>query len=73
MVISTEEVPMNGRPEYPEFSSIRSHVQRADAMRSFEIGYALADALLDAGDFLRRAVSALASMARALGARVARR
>jgi hypothetical protein len=42
-------------------------------MRSFEIGYALADALLDAGDFLRRAVSALASMARALGARVARR
>jgi hypothetical protein len=48
---------MNRKPEYPEFSSIRSHVERADAMRSMEIGYALADALVDAGDFLGRAFS----------------
>jgi len=45
------------KPEYPEFSNIRSHVERADAMRSVEIGYALADALVDAGTFLGRAFS----------------
>jgi len=48
---------MDRIPHYPEFSSIRSHVDRAAADRGVEIGYALADALIDAGEYLRRAFS----------------
>ena len=48
---------MDRRPHYPEYSSIRSHLDRAEADRGVEIGYALADALIDAGDYLRRAFS----------------
>jgi hypothetical protein len=59
--------------EYPEFSNIRSHLARAEARRHLDIGYALADALLDAGEFLRRAVSGVLSSARAVTARFGRR
>lgn len=48
---------MDRRPDYPEFSSIRSHLERAEADRGVEIGYALADALIDAGEYLSRAFS----------------
>jgi hypothetical protein len=64
---------MSSRHDYPEYSNIRSHVERAEAQRQVEIGYALADALTDAGEFLARALSGIASIARAAAARLARR
>jgi hypothetical protein len=64
---------MLNKPEYPEFSNIRSHLQRVEAQRNFEIGYALADALVDAGDFLRRGLSALISPLQVIFSRRARR
>jgi hypothetical protein len=45
----------SGKPEYPEFSNIRSHLVRAEAKHGLEVGYALADALMDAGEYLGRA------------------
>jgi hypothetical protein len=56
-MVGTQETTMDRRPHYPEFSSIRSHLDRAEADRGVEIGYLLADALIDAGDALRRVVS----------------
>jgi hypothetical protein len=46
---------MDPRHDYPDFHRIRSHLERADAERGVEIGYALADAITDAGDCLGRA------------------
>jgi hypothetical protein len=53
---------MSSRHDYPEYSNIRSHVERAEAQRQVEIGYALADALIDAGDFLRRGMAGMLSV-----------
>jgi hypothetical protein len=64
---------MDSRYDYPQFSNIRSHIQRAEAQRHVEIGYALADALMDAGDFLRRAFSGAASIVRMAASRMAGR
>ena len=50
---------MNARPEYPDFSCIRSHIERAEAERSYEVGYAVADALIAAGGLLRRFAAAM--------------
>jgi hypothetical protein len=55
---------MGSKYDYPEFSNIRSHLQRAEAQRDLEYGYALADALIDAGDFLRRGVAGMLSIFR---------
>jgi hypothetical protein len=55
---------MSSRHDYPEYSNIRSHIERAEAQRQVEIGYALADALIDAGDFLRRGVASRLSLFR---------
>jgi hypothetical protein len=49
---------MSLKHEYPEFSSIRNHLERAEAQRSMQIGYAIADALLAIGTFARQWVSA---------------
>lgn len=49
--------------DYPEFSSIRSHLERAEAQRHYQLGYALADALIAAGHLLRRGLSAAAGAA----------
>jgi hypothetical protein len=46
---------MGYKHDYPEFSNIRSHLQRAEARRGLEVGYALADALIDAGEYMGRA------------------
>lgn len=64
---------MGSKHDYPEFSNIRSHLERVEAQRSVEIGYALADALADAGDFLGRAASGIASIARMAASRMAGR
>jgi hypothetical protein len=48
---------MSLRNDYPEFSNIRSHIEREDAQRSFAAGMVLAETLLLAGDMLRRAVA----------------
>jgi hypothetical protein len=57
---------MDKYPDYPEFSNIRSHLERAEARRHLEIGYALADALVDAGEFLGRAFKGVAQFIGAL-------
>jgi hypothetical protein len=62
---------MGSKHDYPEFSNIRSHVQRVEAQRDLEYGYALADALIDAGDFLRRGVAGMLSIFRLKGLRKA--
>jgi hypothetical protein len=49
--------------DYPEFSSIRSHLERVEAQRYYQYGYALADALIATGHFLRRGLSAAAGVA----------
>lgn len=56
---------MTRRLDYPEFNNIRSHIERADAQRSFATGVVLAEALLLAGDMLRRTASALLAPVRA--------
>jgi hypothetical protein len=49
--------------DYPDFSHIRSHIQRAEAQRHYQLGYALADALIATGQWLRRGLSAAAGAA----------
>jgi hypothetical protein len=55
----TRNPEMSPRNDYPEFSNIRSHIERADAQRSFAAGVVLADTLLLAGEMLRRAVASV--------------
>jgi hypothetical protein len=49
--------------DYPEFSNIRSHLDRVEAERHYQLGYALADALVAGGHLLRRGLSAAAGVA----------
>lgn len=64
---------MGHKHDYPDFSSIRSHLHRAQAQRHYDIGYALADALVDAGDFLRRGFAAIPSIVGVATSRRAKR
>ena len=47
---------MTTEREQPDFSFIRSESERSHAQRSYEIGCDLADAIVDVGDIVRRAV-----------------
>jgi hypothetical protein len=60
------EIAMNGKHDYPEFSNIRSHLERTNARHDLELGYALADALVDAGEYLGRAFKSVTQFIGAL-------
>jgi hypothetical protein len=45
--------------DYPEFSRIRSHIERANAQRSVVIGYAIAEAIIATSAFIGRCSSAI--------------
>jgi hypothetical protein len=52
---------MDPRDQYPEFSNIRSHLERIQAQHDYRWGHALADALVAAGGLLRRGLLAAAA------------
>jgi hypothetical protein len=49
--------------DYPEFSNIRSHIERVEAQRHFRAGIALAGFLIAAGRMLQRGISAAVGVA----------
>lgn len=56
---------MRAQREAPDFSSIRSPMERAEAERAHEMGLALGDGLYAVGDALSRAIDGVAhSLAR---------
>lgn len=51
---------MKARQDMPDFSLIRSPLQRAEAEHSYEVGAAIADGLYAAGNALTRAIDGIA-------------
>lgn len=47
---------MTTKRDYPDFSSIRSPMERAEAERGYEVGVAIADGLYAVGEALGRAI-----------------
>lgn len=51
---------MESKRELPDFSFIRSPVERAEAERGYETGVAIADGLYAVGEGLNRAIASVA-------------
>lgn len=50
---------MRNRNEAPDFSSIRSPLERAEAQRGYEMGIAIGDGLYAVGEALGRAIDGI--------------